>query len=79
MGGYLITQGDGAFADAIIRAEHDDKARVFARNGETLHVIRRDVAEAMLVPAAEGRHEGALRRWLRTPSNILGDPLNKEG
>jgi hypothetical protein len=75
MRGYLITQADGAFADAIIRADDDERARAFLKNGETLHRIRNDVADAMLVPATEGRHKGALFAWFRRPSNILGDPL----
>jgi hypothetical protein len=75
MGAYLIRQGDEAFADAIIRARTQENARAFARNGETLQEIRGDVANAMRLPDAEGRHEGALGRWLMTPSNILGEPL----
>ena len=69
---YLIRQADGSFADTIIRAGNEQRAHQLRGTGETLHEVRDDVAHAMLVPAAEGRHDGALGNWLVRPTKSVG-------
>lgn len=63
--------GRGSFADAIIRAENEQMALQLRGPGETLREIRDDVSRAMLVPATERRHDGALGNWLLRPTTAF--------
>jgi hypothetical protein len=76
MPAYVIRRADGAFADAIIRAGTEERARTFMRAGETIHLIPDSVAKGLRVPETEGRHEGVLSRWVAKPSNLFGESFS---
>jgi hypothetical protein len=69
----------GNFVDAIIRADGEPLAETFLQEDESLHGnVRDDIATKMGVPEKQGRHAGALGRWLAGPTDLFGELQSKK-
>ena len=76
MKAYIIKRTSGDYAPGIVRADSEDRAWELVENVAELIEMPDEVASAMGVPDGEGYDNMALDRWLRTPSNLLGEPLD---
>ena len=79
MPAYIIRKMNGDYAPGIIRGDSEGRARellVDIDDIDELIEMPDEVASAMGVPDAEGYDSMALDRWLRTPANLLGEPMD---
>jgi hypothetical protein len=74
MNAYLARTSEGVL-DLAIRAEDSGKAKelLAATNNVEVTQLTSRVAKAMQIPEEEGIYQGVLWRWLRGPTNILGE------
>lgn len=79
MKAFLVKQQDGCFFDTVIRASDENDARhLFAEMvGSIPGEIRADVASVMGVPEERGRYDGALTRWIISPTTFTGELIKE--
>jgi hypothetical protein len=73
MKAFLVREENGNFRDIAIRSSDLKEAQKLAGANTQVGEIREDVARAMDIPDVSGIHEGALSRWIWSPTNLFGE------